>query len=53
MFGIHDPGIWLAYLLALASLAYSIVFGIVMWNKDEDTPPMRDADSIHSKNPGR
>lgn len=52
MFGIHDPGIWLAYLLALASLAYSIVFGIVMWNKD-DTDSTRDADSIHPKTPDR
>lgn len=46
MFGINDPGIWLAYLLAFACLAYSIVFGIVMWNKD-------DTDSTNTKTPGR
>ena len=28
MFGINDPGIWLAYLLALVCLFYSIWFGI-------------------------
>ena len=28
MFGISDPGIWLAYLLALVCLFYSIWFGI-------------------------
>lgn len=38
MFGINDPGIWLAYLLALASLAYSIWFGITMWNKEDNEP---------------
>lgn len=35
MFGIDDPGIWLAYLLAFACLLYSIWFGITTWNKDE------------------
>ena len=33
MFGISDPGIWLAYLLALVCLFYSIWFGITHWNK--------------------
>ena len=33
MFGISDPGIWLAYLLALVGLFYSIWFGITHWNK--------------------
>lgn len=35
MFGIDDPGIWLAYLLAVACLIFSIVFGITHWNKDD------------------
>ena len=35
MFGISDPGIWLAYLLALVCL-YSIWFGITHWNKDDE-----------------
>ena len=30
MFGISDPGIWLAYLF------YSIWFGITHWNKDDE-----------------
>jgi hypothetical protein len=37
MFGIDDPGIWLAYLLALLCLAFSLWYGISRWNKqDED-----------------
>lgn len=36
MFGIDDPGIWLAYLLAIACLLFSVWFGITTWNKDED-----------------
>lgn len=34
MFGINDPGIWLAYLLAFACLIFSVVYGIIYWNKD-------------------
>lgn len=36
MFGINDPGIWLAYLLAFVCLLFSIWFGIAYWNKDGD-----------------
>lgn len=36
MFGISDPGIWLAYLLAFACLLFSIWFGITTWNKEDD-----------------
>jgi hypothetical protein len=37
MFGIDDPGIWLAYLLALLCLAFALWYGISRWNKqDED-----------------
>lgn len=36
MFGIDDPGIWLAYLLAFGCLVFSIGYGIVYWNKDTD-----------------
>lgn len=35
MFGINDPGIWLAYVLAFACAAYSIWFGITHWNKED------------------
>lgn len=43
MFGISDPGIWLAYLLAFACLLFSIWFGITTWNKevDEKTNPTK------------
>lgn len=36
MFGIEDPGIWLAYLLAFACLVFSVIYGIVNWNKDDE-----------------
>lgn len=41
MFGIHDPGIWLPYALAVACLLFAVWFGITRWNKDsdEDTQP--------------
>ena len=36
MFGISDPAIWLAYLLAYASLLFSNWFGITTRNKEDD-----------------
>lgn len=37
MFGIPDPGIWMAYLGAVVCLVFSIWFGLKYWNeKDED-----------------
>jgi TRAP-type C4-dicarboxylate transport system permease small subunit len=35
MFGIEDPGIWIAYLLAFICLAFAIWYGVSHWNKDE------------------
>ena len=34
MFGIEDPGIWLAYLLIIVSTLVCVVYGVVNWNKD-------------------
>ena len=45
MFGIEDPGIWLAYLLAFACLIFSLWFGITNWNKgdkESDDPKQPD-----------
>lgn len=40
MFGINDPGIYLAYLLAIGCLIFSVWFGITHWNKeDKDNNP--------------
>ncbi|MCD8193284.1 MAG: hypothetical protein LUD74_01800 [Tannerellaceae bacterium] len=36
MFGINDPGIWLAYLLAFACLIFSIWYGITRWNESDN-----------------
>ena len=46
MFGIDDPGIGLAYLLAFACVIFAIWFGVRNWNKDEN-------DSINSKKPNK
>lgn len=41
MFGITDPGIYMAYLMVFLCLIFAVVFGIVNWNKgkltDEET----------------
>ena len=36
MFGINDPGIWVAYLMAFLCLAFSIWYGVSRWNKEEE-----------------
>lgn len=35
MFGIDDPGIWVAYVMAFLCLIFSVCYGIINWNKDE------------------
>ena len=37
MLGIPDVGIWLAYLLCIASTILCVVYGIVNWNKGDDS----------------
>lgn len=32
MFGLHDPGIWMAFLLLFLSVGYSIYYGWKNWN---------------------
>lgn len=38
MFGIDDPGIYLAYLLAFACVIFAVIYGILNWNKGDETP---------------
>lgn len=33
MFGISDPGIYLAYLLVFLCVIFAVIYGIVNWNK--------------------
>ena len=33
--GIQDPGVWLAYVLCIASSLLCIVWGIVKWNAED------------------
>lgn len=37
MFGIDNPGIYIAYLLVFLCTAFAIVFGIISWNKGKIT----------------
>jgi len=36
MLGIPDAGIWLAYILCIASTILCVVYGIINWNKGGD-----------------
>ncbi len=37
MFGIDDPGIWIAYLMAFGCVIFALWFGITHWNKENDS----------------
>jgi hypothetical protein len=36
MFGISDPGVWITYVICIAALAASCIYGYLYWNKDCD-----------------
>ena len=36
MFGIDDPGIWIAYLMIVLCLVFSVWYGISHWNNDKN-----------------
>jgi hypothetical protein len=36
MLGIEDPGVWLAYLLCIASVIFCVIYGAVNWNKGDE-----------------
>jgi hypothetical protein len=42
--GIQDSGVWLAYVLSLASAALCVGYGIVNWNKGEEPAKKEDVD---------
>jgi hypothetical protein len=44
MFGISDPGIYLAYLLVFLCVIFAVIYGIVNWNKGgtDNTLPLED-----------
>jgi len=39
MFGIDDPGIYIAYLMIAGCLIFSLVYGIINWNEKEEEAP--------------
>jgi len=36
MLGIEDPGVWLAYLLCIASVIFCVVYGAANWDKGDE-----------------
>ena len=36
MFGISDPGVWLAYLLCILSTVFAVIYSAVNWNKGDE-----------------
>ena len=42
--GIQDSGVWLAYVLSLASALLCVGYGIVNWNKGEEPVKKEDVD---------
>jgi hypothetical protein len=41
MLGIEDPQVWGAYLLCIASALFCVVYGVLNWNKGDE--------SVHSE----
>ena len=35
MFGIEDPGIWIAYLMSFLCIVFSVWYGVTNWNKED------------------
>lgn len=35
MFGINDPGIYIAYLSIFLCVSCALVYGVVKWNKED------------------
>ena len=42
--GIENPGVWMAYVLTLASAALCVGYGIANWNKGEEPVKKEDVD---------
>lgn len=34
--GLPDPGVWLAYVLCIASALFCVVYGVLNWNKGDE-----------------
>lgn len=42
MLGIDDPWVWLAYILSAASAVLCAVYGLVNWNRGDDSVAKED-----------
>lgn len=49
MFGISDPGVWLAYLLEVLCLAFAAWYGIKYWNQDDESDAVQPMANTHKK----
>jgi hypothetical protein len=50
MLGIDDTGIWLAYVLCIASTLLCVVYGIINWNRGDDSVKPEDTQwATHEK----
>lgn len=48
MLGIKDPWIWAAYVLCILSTLMCVVYGIIYWNKGDDSMPKKE-DKVWAK----
>lgn len=42
MLGIEDFWVWLAYLLCIASSILCVIYGLINWNRGDDSPTPAD-----------
>jgi hypothetical protein len=44
LLGIKDPWVWLAYVLTILSSLLCVVYGLINWNKGEESVKQEDID---------
>ncbi len=49
MLGIEDPQVWGAYLLCIASAMFCVVYGLLNWNKGDETVHAEDKKWVESE----
>jgi len=42
MLGIDDPKIWSAYILCILSALFCVIYGLVNWNKGDESVRLED-----------
>lgn len=49
MLGIEDPQVWSAYLLCILSAVFCVGYGIINWNKGDDTVHAEDKQWVETE----